>query len=90
MFPLTISIRGYEPLAKVSADYFPPPQNKFDLKVNDDSYFTLVKEESDFDPSLVELFKCDSLRLNGIEAHRGTMPWIIDEVEEMINKVYRG
>ena len=68
----------------------PPPKNEFSIKVNGYDYYTLVKEDIDYDPSKVETLKCESIKLNNIEAHRGSMPWILDEVEEKLNKVYQG
>ena len=70
-------------------DYEPHPKNKFHLKVNDSDYYTLVKEELDYDPNKVETFSC-TLILNEVEALRGIMPWNIDEVEDKINTVYQG
>ena len=68
----------------------PPPKNEFVVKVNDYDYYTLPKEDIDFDPSVIDLFKCGSLKLNGDKAHSGGMPWILNEVEEKLNKVYKG
>ena len=53
-------------------------------------YYTLVKENIDFDPTKIEIFECDKLILNGELAHSGQMQWVVDEVEEKINKVYKG
>ena len=62
----------------------PPPKNKFDVKVNEDDYYKLAKEDVDLDPSKVELFRCDLLKLNDNLAHTGTMPWILEEFEEKV------
>ena len=74
----------------MSADYLPPPKNQFIIKVNGEDYYALVKEEFDFDPSKLEIFKCKSLKLNDIEAHSGYMTWVLDEFEDKINRVYQG
>ena len=42
------------PLAKVWVDYEPLPKNNFLIRVNDADFFTLVKEEVDYDPSKTE------------------------------------
>ena len=68
----------------------PLPKYEFLIKVNDKDYYTLVKEEIDFDPSQIESFKCRSLKLNEVEAHSGVMPWVLEEVEEKMNRVYQG
>ena len=90
LFPQVIAISDLAPVKKVWADYLPPPKNEFILKVNDFDYYTLVKEEIDFDPTQIELFKCEKLVLNEVEALSGQVPWVIEEVEEKINKVYQG
>ena len=51
LFPQMIAVSGLAPLKKVWADYLPPPKNQFVLKVNDNDYYTLVKEEIDVDLS---------------------------------------
>ena len=33
---------------------------------------------------------CSELKLNGDVAHSGSMPWVLEEVEEKINSVYKG
>ena len=76
LFPQSIAVNGLAPLSKVWADYLPPPKNQFILKVNDFDYYTLVKEELDLDLIQVEVFKCKSLQVNKVEAHKGSMPWI--------------
>ena len=90
LFPQSIAIAGLAPLQKVWADYLPPPKNEFSIKVNGYDYYTLVKEEVDFDPSKIEPFECFELKLNDEEAHSGSMPWVLEEFEEKINKVYKG
>ena len=90
LFPLVIAVSDLPPVKKVWVDYLPPPKNEFILKVNDFDYYTLVKEEIDFDPSQIESFKCLSLKLNEVEAHSGVMPWVLEEVEEKMNRVYQG
>ena len=87
LFPQSIAVSGYDPLKKVEADYQPPPKNQFSIKVNGDSYYNLVKEDIDFDPSKVEVFGCTSVILNDDyqNAIKGTMPWILDEIDEKIN-----
>lgn len=85
LFPLTIAIVGLAPLKKVWVNYLPLPDNKFIIQVNGYDYYTLVKEDIDFEPSKVEVFKCKSLLLNDVEAHKGSMPWILHDVELKIN-----
>ena len=90
LFPLSVAMSGLYPLKKVQADYLPPPKNSFDIRVNDSDYFDLVKEALDFDPSQIDMFNCDSLKLNEVEALSGSTAWILDEVEAKMNKVYQG
>ena len=90
MFPQSIALSGLAPLYKVEADYSPPPKNEFIIKVNGDDYYYLPKEYVDFDPSIIEVFKCQSLKLNGDEAISGSIPWILEEVEDKMNEVYKG
>ena len=89
MFPQVIALSGLKPLSKVWADYLPPPKNQFLLKVNDFDYYTLIKEELDYDPTQFESFSC-TLALNEEVAISGSMTWDIEEVEQKINQVYRG
>ena len=51
LFPLTIALNGLNPLTKVWVDYQPQPKNIFLIKVNDADFYSLPKEEVDFDPS---------------------------------------
>ena len=55
---------GLGSLQKVWADYLPPPKNQFLVKVNDFDYYTLIKEELDYNPTKFESFSC-YLTLNG-------------------------
>ena len=48
----------------MSADYHPPPKNQFLVKINDEDYYILPKEDVDVDLSSVELFNCKSLKVN--------------------------
>ena len=89
MFPQTIALGGLYPLKKVKVDYEPLPKNKFIVTINYYDYYTLVKEELDFDPSNIKPLNC-TLYINDVVAHEGVMPWIIDEVEEKMNTVYQG
>ena len=68
----------------------PPPKNKFQIKVNGEDYFSLVKEELGADLSQVEVFKCQSLKVNDLEALTDSMPWLLDQFEQKINSVYQG
>ena len=43
------------PLTKVWVDYEPQPKNRFIIRVNDADFYSLVKEEADFDPTKTEL-----------------------------------
>ena len=60
------------------------------IKVNGEDYYILPKEEIDFDPSQVEAFYCYSLKLNDVVALRGSHSWILEEIEEKLNRVYKG
>ena len=71
------------PISKVEVRYEPHPKNSFTFKVNDEDLYSLTKEEVDFDPSKTEPLNV-KLKVNEIEANSGSMPWIIDEVEERI------
>ena len=68
----------------------PPPKNQFVLKVNDCDYYTLIKEEVDYDPSQFESFGCVKLVLNEVEALTGNIAWDIEQFESKINQVYQG
>ena len=69
LFPQTVAVVGLAPLIKVWADYLPPPKNEFVVKVNGDDYYTFPKEDVNFDPSKIEYFGCEILKLNGDVAH---------------------
>ena len=51
IFPLTIALSGLHPLSKIWVDYEPQPKNKFTIRVNDADFYSLVKEEANFDPT---------------------------------------
>ena len=38
----------------MSVDYEPLPKNMFTIRVNDADFYSLVKEEADFDPTKTE------------------------------------
>ena len=76
LFPLAMALNGLDPLHKVWVDYQPYPKNNFIVRINDDDYYKLVKEELDFDPSQTEVLKC-TLFLNELQAHSGELPWTI-------------
>ena len=71
------------PISKVEVRYEPQPKNKFTFRVNDEDLYSLTKEEVDFDPSKTESLSV-SLIVNETEAISGSMPYIIDEVEDRI------
>ena len=71
LFPQSVAMVGLAPLAKVEADYLPPPKNQFIVKINGDEYFTLVKEDLGVDLSQIEVFKCDSLKVNDTDVLSG-------------------
>ena len=85
-----VAVSGLAPLSKVEADYLPPPKNQFVVKVNGDEYYTLVKEDLGVDLSQVEFFKCENLKVNDDLVLTGSMPWILDQFEEKLNRVYKG
>ena len=51
IFPLAIALSGLHPLTKVWVDYEPLPKNTFKIRINDADFYSLVKEEADFDPT---------------------------------------
>ena len=63
IFPLIIALSGLHPLTKVWVDYEPLPKNTFVIKINDSDFYTLVKEEVDFDPTKTEALEV-SLNIN--------------------------
>ena len=72
-------------------DYEPQPKNLFTIRVNDADFYSLVKEEADFDPTKTEPLKVylninDQKNNNGGEewAILGSMPWIIDDVSDKV------
>ena len=83
LFPLIIGISGKVPLSKVEVDYEPQPKNTFTFRINDADILNLVKEEVDFDPSKTESLIVE-FKVNDKEAINGSMPWIVDEVEDKI------
>ena len=83
LLPLCIGVSGHPPISKVEVRYEPQPKNKFAFRVNDVDLYSLTKEEVDFDPSKTEPLKV-TLKVNEIEAISGSMPYIIDEVEDRI------
>ena len=54
IFPLAIALSGLHPLTKVWVDYEPLPKNSFKIRINDADFYSLVKEEADFDPTKTE------------------------------------
>ena len=77
-------MNGLSPLTKVWVDYLPQPKNTFIFRVNDADVYNLVKEEFDFDPSKIETLNLDYLKVNEKQAIFGSVPWIINDVEEKI------
>ena len=65
-------------------DFLPHPKNTFIFRVNDADIYSLVKEEPDYDPSKTETLKLFQLKVNEKLTISGSMPWIIDDVEEKI------
>ena len=61
----------------------PQPKNIFIIRVNDTDYYSLVKEEVDYDPTKTEALRVD-LKVNDKETISGSMPWIIDDMEDKI------
>ena len=93
IFPLIVAPSGLNPISKVSVTYEPQTKNTFKFSVNGEDIYSLVKEEVDYDPSKTEQLivglnlndKKDSNGKEGLEwAIYGSMPWIIDDVEEKI------
>ena len=72
-------------------DYEPPPKNSYKIRINDADFYSLVKEEADFDPTKTEpisvyLIINDWKDNNGEEvwAIDGSIPWIIDDVSDKV------
>ena len=63
LFPLSIALSGLSPLEKVWVDFEPLPKNNFIIKVNDNSIYSLKKEEVDYDPTKTETL-CVNLNIN--------------------------
>ena len=82
LFPLAVALTGLSPLTKVSVDYL-PSKNTFAIKVNGADIYNLVKEEVNFDPTKTETLHAE-LRINDKSAIDGSIPWIIDDVEDKI------
>ena len=53
-FPLALAIVGLYPLEKVWVNYKQIPKNSFEIKINDEDLYHLLKEEVDEDPSKTE------------------------------------
>ena len=64
-------------------DYEPKPKNNFIFRVNDADFYSLVKEEADYDPSKTEEL-ITTLIVNEKETISGSTPWIIDDFEDKI------
>ena len=63
----------------------------FTIRVNDADFYSLVREEADFDPTKTEQLKVklrinDQKDKNGEEvwAIGGSIPWIIDDVSDKV------
>ena len=85
LFPLIVALSSLAPISKVSVDLLPHPKNIFTFRVNDLDIYSYTKEEVDYDPSKTEPLVVD-LKVNDQAEYaiQGTLPWIIDEVEEKI------
>ena len=83
LFPLVIALNGLPPLTKVWINYEPHPKNNFSIRVNDYDIYSLVKEEVDYDPTKTETLTV-YLDVNNKETISGSMPWIIDDIEDKI------
>ena len=53
-FPLALAIVGLSHLRKVWVNFKQNPKNSFEIKVNDEDLYRLLKEEVDEDPSKTE------------------------------------
>ena len=83
LFPLVVALSGLPPLKKVWVDYEPKPKNIFLIRVNDADIHNLVKEELEFDPTKTEKISV-KLTVNEKVTIAGSVPWIINDVEEKI------
>ena len=54
------------------------------IRVNDTDYYSLVKEEVDYDPTKTEALTVRNFIVNDKQILSGSMPWIINDVEEKI------
>ena len=54
------------------------------IRVNDTDYYSLVKEEVDYDPSKTEALTVTTFKVNDKEVIYTSTPWIISDVEEKI------
>ena len=70
-------------MSKVWANYN-ESKNLFEIKVNDEDYYSLVPEEVAFDPSKTEPITFN-YRINNRIVHNGTMSWVIDMLDEKIS-----
>ena len=70
----------------------PQPKNTFIIRVNDIEYYSLVKEEVEYDPTKTEKLSV-FLKINGQEtigtrasgaSITGKIPWIIEDMEDKI------
>ena len=87
---MLIALSDLNPLKKISVDYVSPPQNLFIVHVNGADYFALPKEQLAMDLDHIEHFKC-SLKINDeVAISRGEMRWIIEEITDKIDTVYKG
>ena len=50
-FPLILAIAGLSPIQKFWVNYEPLPKNAFEIKVNDNDLYKLLKEEMEEDPT---------------------------------------
>ena len=85
-----IAISGLPPLTKVWVDYL-PKKNIFQIKINDADFYSLVKEEVEFDPTKTETLTVN-VNINEKKNSEneldltisGSMPWIFNDIEDKI------
>ena len=75
LFPLSVALSGLPPLSKVWVDYEPLPKNTFVFRINDADFYSLNKEEVDFDPTKIESLGA-RLNINDKKDSDGKHEWV--------------
>ena len=86
LFPLAVALSGLIPLTKVWVEYQPLPKNTFVIKINDADFYSLPKEEVDYDPTQTETLRV-AILVNGKLAASESMPWIIEDFSDKVESI---